>query len=280
MHTLMISSAGYIRTAAFLKIIDRLLRALPFLSFNYDSLQMATLTESSSFTDARVKGTEGRCLRSVQPHSRSWARLPGDVVERIATILKQSDVEDLRRMRCVNRHWSEYASKAITHLNLMNTEVNEFSHFLETCTNVFVNAERLDVPVVWIDDACCEQLAIALPKLSALELFWGDSVTDTGLKALASLPLESFKIYHSRLITDEGIALLSRCPLEELWIYGANQVTDDGFRHLERLDSIKTLRLMYCNRLSRRGLEPLFKREGLQIFVRYCRRISTEICIA
>ena len=144
----------------------------------------------------------------------------------------------------------------------------------------FGSVQRLDVPVVWFDDECCRQLASQMPKLTSLELFWGDTISDDGVRELAKMPLKSFRMYHSRLLTDNGImALAKNSSLEELWLYGANQVTDHGFRALENLESLKSLRLLYCNRLSRCGLEPLFKRKGLQIFVRFCRRISHEISV-
>jgi len=185
----------------------------------------------------------------------------------------------LRQLRFVNKHWSRGVAKTITKLKLAEIEKESLPDFLNKLKTTFVNVQRLDVPAVWMDDDCCATLAAVLPKLTTLELFWGDSITDAGLKALAKMPLRSLKIYHSRLITDDGLAALSKSSLEELWIYGANQVTDHGFRQLEKLKSLKILRLLYCNLLSRCGLEPLFRRDGLQIFVRFCRRISCEISI-
>lgn len=201
-------------------------------------------------------------------------------MERLARCLSSAGgVENLRPLRFVNKHWSKGVAKSITKMKMAEIEKEDLREFLNKLKQTFVNVQRLDVPVVWMDDDCCTTLAAGLPKLTTLELFWGDSITDAGLKALTKLPLRSLKIYHSRLITDKGVAALSSSGLEELWIYGANQVTDDGFRQLDNLKSLMVLRLMYCNQLSRWGLEPLFRRDGLQIFVRFCRRISCEISI-
>ena len=163
---------------------------------------------------------------------------------------------------------------------MTDLEREEFPAFLQKVKELFSAVQRLDVPVVWMDDECCHLFAVHLPWLKSLELFWGDAISDEGLKALAAMPLESLRIYHSRLITDKGMEALSCTSLKELWLYGANLVTDDGFRNLVKLSSLEVLRLLYCNRLTRHGLEPLFDKDGLQLFVRFCRRISREIRIS
>lgn len=202
-------------------------------------------------------------------------------MERVASLLRSEagGTNDLRHMRFVNKHWSKGVAKAVTRMKLAEIEKHELPDFLNKLNATFVNVQRLDVPVTWMDDDGCETLAAALPKLATLEVFWGDNTSDAGLKQLARLPLRSLKMYHCRLITDEGIAALSNSSLEELWMYGAKEVTDEGFRQLKDLTTLQSLRLHYCDRLTRRGLEPLFRREGLQINVRFCRRISCEISI-
>lgn len=212
----------------------------------------------------------------------SWSTLPHDFVQ---SMIKRETLADersslVKKLRLVNKHWNECATKSLTYLNPHNLEKEDFSKFLILMKKSYVNVARLQVPAVWIDDECCEALG-SLSQLDDVEVFWGDSITDKGLGYLTSTSnLRSLKIYHSRQITDEGVKALVNSDLEVLWLYGATEVTDEGLSALSSLSSLKALRLMYCNRLTRRGLEPLVNREGLQIFVRYCRRISSEISIS
>jgi len=196
------------------------------------------------------------------------------------THLRRIDVQGLENLRFVNKRWSSCVAQQMTRIKLEEIEKEDLPDFLAALKKTFVNIQALVVPVVWMDDEGCQLLASVFPELTSLEVFWGDSISDEGFRALSRLPLRSLKIYHSRLITDEGIGMLKKTPLEELWVYGGNQITDEGFRQLRDLHTLKELKLMYCNALTRRGLEPLFHKDGLKIFVRFCRRISSEISIS
>eukprot|EP00210_Caulerpa_lentillifera_P004951 g4725.t1 len=212
----------------------------------------------------------------------TWSTLASDV---LLFLIKRETVADTRSpliksLRLVNKHWCESATKAVTYLNPHTLEKEDLPKLVTLMKTHFVNVTKLQVPAVWIDDESCATIA-AIPQVNDLEVFWGDSITDKGLGYLSSASnLRSLKIYHSRQITDEGVKSLVNSDLEVLWLYGATEVTDEGLGTLSNLSSLKALRLMYCNQLTRRGLEPLVKREGLQIFVRYCRRISREILIS
>lgn len=212
----------------------------------------------------------------------AWSTLAPDVL--LSLIKRETLVDDrsalVKSLRLVNKHWCESATKAVTYLNPHNLEKDDLAKFITRMKTQFMNVERLQLPAVWIDDESCEAIA-AVSQVNDLEVFWGDSITDKGLGHLSSASnLRSLKIYHSKQITDEGVKALLGSDLQVLWLYGATEVTDEGLSQLSNLSSLKALRLMYCNQLTRRGLEPLVKRQGLQIFVRYCRRISSEIMVS
>lgn len=149
------------------------------------------------------------------------------------------------------------------------------NHFAPTRVTV----EREEHQIVAIDfkwmrltDEAMALLAL-LPSLKRLNIHGAD-VTDVGLAKLTWLQnLEELNLGRTR-VTDEGLSTLREFPHLKRVDLSVTESTDAGLVHIAELQSLETLYLDYCRKITNAGIMQLSGLPQLQLLHVRC----TQIC--
>ena len=243
----------------------------------------------------------------------TWGFLPSELLDSVKATLEQSEssdegvVQTMGWSRSVNKHWSMWATRAITTLWTCRRDFR-----WEMAAQKFVNINRVIIREQYPGDLfekLCQFSSLTtlhfdkrdlrskqremigtdkeleylgrITTLRYLSLPMFTYMTSDQMKHFTSLTsLTRLCLQECSRITDEGAnSLASLTALKDLILNCCWEITDAGLQHLMSLTSLTVFGLSGCRKITDEGANSFASMTALKMLdLGYCKQITDAVC--